>query len=314
MDTKQNAKESGKHNKLIVGILAFIIAFMVWVSLSLSEQYTTTIEIPIKITNLPPGYSYDGELPEKLSVTVKLQGWKLLSVNSFQEEVFIVPAPKDLQTGKINFKSAIAENTWLSGKCEIISVFPEEGTIRVSRAFSKVVRICPDIQFVFREGFGLVRPLDVAPDSIIITGTRAALEKIDSVLTEPKKITDIAQETSFKINLRKIPGITYSEDAVLVNAEIQKILDRDFFNVPVEVINLPPDREVVFYPDNVTLNVRGGLDILGKLHQKDFRAVVDYKEIISDSLGVITPNVILPPFVEKNYLEPRKIRVVIKKL
>ena len=314
MSSEKTTDRSGEQNKIVLGILAFLISGMVWLSLSLSEQYYTTINVPIKITNLPEGYAFDGELPDKLDVKMKIQGWKLLFSRNFQEEIFVVPASKDLLNGKVNFKSAISENPWIAGEGEIISVYPEDAQIHIARSFTKKVKVSAIIQFACKEGFGIARPIIVSPDSITITGTRAALEKTDSVVTEMQKYTNLDQGISVQLALKKQQGILYSEDHVLVAVEIQKMLDKDFQDLRIEAINLPPDRAVVFTPEAITVNARGGLDILGKLQSSDFRAYVDYKEIFDDSLGVITPNVILPPFVEKNYLEPTKIRVVIKKL
>ncbi len=314
MRSEKSISGSGEHNKIVLGILAFLISGMVWLSLSLSEQYYTTINVPIKITNLPVGYSFDGEFPEKLIVKMKMQGWKLLFVRNLQEEAFVVQAPKDFVNGKINFKSAISENPWLSGEGEIISISPEDAQIHVARSFSKKVKVCASLQLGFEDGFGLARPVEMDPDSITISGTKATLDKIDSVVTEMQKYTGLEKGISVQLALTKQQGITYSEEQVMVTLVVQKILDKDFTGVHVEAINLPPDRSVAFTPEEITVNARGGLDILGKLQSKDFRAYVDYKEILDDSLGVITPNVILPPFVEKNYLEPTKIRVVIKKL
>ncbi len=314
MNNAQVSDEIGGYNKVIIGVLAFIISAMVWVSVSLSEQYFTTIEVPIKIVNLPSGYSFDSDVPEKLIVKLKIIGWKLLALRSSQLDFFVLSAPRDFRDGKINLKEALADNSWLAREGEIISVSPELAEIKISRTVSKKVRIVPNVNLSFKDGFGIAKPVEISPDSVIITGTKTALEVIDSVLTDIHTELHLEKSMVFKLSLKKQLGIRFSDESALVTYEIQKLLDKDFVDIVLEAVNLPADRQIGFYPEKITVNVRGGLDVLSRLTNKDFKAIVDYKEIITDSLGVITPIVILPLFVEKKYIVPSKIRVVIRKI
>ncbi len=311
-----NAQESNKSGgyKIIIVFFAFIISAMVWISVSLSEQYFTTLEVPVKILNLPDGYSFDSDLPEKLTVKLKIIGWKLLVLQNSVQDFFVLSAPRDFHDRKIDLKNALSNNSWLTREGEIISVSPEQAEIRIARAFSKKVRIVPNARFDFKDGFGLAKPIELSPDSVILTGTKSALERIDSITTDDYKGVDLEKRAILQLALKKQLGIRASDDFVFLTLEVQKILDKDFFDISLEAVNLPADRQIRFFPDKITVNVQGWLDVLSRLTNKDFRAIVDYKEIISDSLGVIAPNVILPLFVEKKYIDPPKVRVVIRKI
>ena len=69
-----------KKNFYII-FISFLFSIILWVSISLSNDYYTTIEAPVKIIDFPSGYSSGSSMPEKISIKVKGKGWKLIALN-----------------------------------------------------------------------------------------------------------------------------------------------------------------------------------------------------------------------------------------
>ncbi len=310
---KQQVSNKANEKKIGIGILSFLISMVVWGSITLSEQYYTSLEVPIKVINVPKNFSFDGDIPNKLLIKIRVQGWRLLLLKNFEDELFIVSLPKDNQNTRINFRNLIADNPWLAKEGDIISISPEEAYLHIAQSVKKRVPVISSIELSFKDGYGLASPLIIDPDTISITGTKSALDKIEFVTTEETQIKFVNEPISSRVYLSKQQGIYFSSDMVQVRADVQKLVDKEFANIPIEIINISPGQKIECTPDKITINVKGGLDILGKLHQKDFRATIDYREVVKDSLGIIVPNIILPASVEKKYIEPSKVRVVIKK-
>ena len=47
-------------------IIAFLFSVILWVSISLSNDYYATFEIPLKLVNFPSGFATGTPLPEKV--------------------------------------------------------------------------------------------------------------------------------------------------------------------------------------------------------------------------------------------------------
>ena len=52
-------------------ILSVIFSAILWISISLSNDYYATVNVPLKLINFPTGYSTASSLPEDISVKLK---------------------------------------------------------------------------------------------------------------------------------------------------------------------------------------------------------------------------------------------------
>ncbi len=312
---KKDVKVDGKKQKgnLPIIVSATLLSIVLWVSISLSEQYYITINIPLKIINLPDGYSVGPNVPETISIRIKSRGWNILELQQIANPVFYASASNEPGKSKINLKSSLAENGWLSQDVQVLEISPETIQLNMDRTESKYVKIQSEAVIFFKEGYGLARPPVLAPDSVKIFATGKSLDKIDFVKTASAQFDNIEEPFSTKLQLAKISGVEYNVSSVECYFDVQKVVDHDFENIPVNVINVPPDRKVVLSPGQITIGVKGGINVLAKLSADNFKAVIDFKDILNDTLGVLAPSIILPSYVEKNYIKPEFVKPIIKK-
>jgi len=107
-------------------------------------------------------------------------------------------------------------------------------------------------------------------------------------------------------------GFIYRANLIEVVLDIQRIVDKQFENISVDVIDIPPRKEVVLLPNKIGFNVRGGIEILGKLKPDQFRAYVRYQSLVQDTTGSVTPILEMPKNVTLQYLKPDRLRYVIR--
>ena len=77
-------------------------------------------------------------------------------------------------------------------------------------------------------------------------------------------------------------------------------------------MDIPQGKEVVLLPNKIALNIRGGIEILGKLNENQFRAYLTYQELIQDTTGSVAPEIDLPENVSLQYLKPERLRYIIR--
>ncbi len=94
--------------------------------------------------------------------------------------------------------------------------------------------------------------------------------------------------------------------------DIQRIVDKQFENISVEVIDIPSGSEVVLLPNKININIRGGIEILGKLMPEQFHAYVKYQTLIQDTTGSVVPEITLPKDVTLQFSKPDRLRYVIR--
>ncbi|HVO75234.1 MAG TPA: hypothetical protein VMT35_14485 [Ignavibacteriaceae bacterium] len=301
-----------KKNLHIV-VISIIFSVILWVSISLSGDYFATYNIPIKLINFPPGYTTGTKLPGQVSVRLKGEGWKLISVSLGTESDYLVSVGNDSGKVAVDLNSHLSDNQWLSSGIEVISITPDTLSFIVEKISNKKVKIKPDLNLNFKPGYGLATPVRINPEYTTIHGPGRFLRNLSVIPTRQLYLNHLDSKRTELLSLPEIPGMTYDNNYVRILLDIQKIVDKNFDNEPVEINDIPHNRSVILLPGKIGIGVRGGIDILAKLTRDKINLSVNYNDIMRDTLGTISPVVLLPENVSLLYLKPERLRYIIKK-
>lgn len=289
-----------------------IFSIILWISISLSNDYYATVNVPVKLINLPRGYSTASMIPETISVKLKGKGWKLLGVNLTAKSEYNISV-EDSGKVSVNLFNYLAENQWLTTDIDVIDISPDSLTFLIEKDYMKKVEIISNLNLNFKPGYGLATPLIVFPDSTTIYGPGSVVKNLSTVFTIRKKFVDLDNQTVDYVSLENLPGVIYKDREVKVTMNVQKIVDKVFDNVLVRIIDLPVDRDVVLLPNRISVSVKAGIDILGKMEKDDIKAYINYKDVVLDTLGSVNPKIELPLNTGLEYIKPERLRYIIKK-
>jgi YbbR domain-containing protein len=293
--------------------ISFLFSIILWVSISLSNEYYTTIEVPVKIIDFPSGYSSGSSMPEKISIKVRGKGWKLIALNIATLQSYVVPVGQITGKRIINLYNFLAENPWLSSDLEVISVTPDTISFYIERISVRKVPIIPNLNVKFRAGYGLASPIKIEPESTYVYGPISFLSKLEFVTTESFGNDELENKTVKRIALKSVPGMSYKDDAVIVSLDVQRIVEKSFDSLIVHVIDIPKDRNVILLPNRVNISLRGGIEVLGKIDTAQFNAFINYREVVMDTVGSIVPHIDSPENTSLIFIKPERLRYIIKK-
>ena len=294
-------------------IISLFFSFLLWGSISLSKDYYITVDIPVNVINFPQGYSSGTKLSDKISAKIRGKGWKLIAVNLGAESEYIISAGNDTGRKYINLYNSLSENQWLASDMEVLDLSPDTLSLYIEKVREKKVKIEPDLNLGFKPGYGLATDIKIYPDSINVVGPASYLKNLNSIPTERIEISGLDTRTIEQAILKDLPGMSYDVSNVTVNLDVQKIVDKNFDNLPVSVLDIPSDREVVLLPNRISIGVRGGINILGKLNEDQLKAFVYYRDVVLDTLGNVAPYVEIPRNTSLIYTRPERLRYIIKK-
>jgi len=294
-------------------IISLLFSIILWGSISLSKDYYITVNFPVKIVNFRDGYTSGTKLPEKISAKIKGSGWKLLSLSLGSESDYLVSAGGDTGRKYINLYNSISENQWLASDMEVIDLSPDTLSIRIEKVGRKKVKIDTDITLDFKPGYGLADNIRISPESTYVFGPVSFLKNLMSVPTEKKMLSSLDSKIVDHVSLKNIRGMSFDQNLVTIYLDVQKIVDKNFDNIAVSVLDLPSDREVVLLPNRVSIGARGGVNILGKLNEEQFKAYVYYRDVVLDTVGSVVPQVEFPKNTSIMYIKPERLRYIIKK-
>lgn len=294
-------------------VISLLFSIILWGSISLSKDYYITVYFPVKIVNFHEGYTSGTKLPAKISAKIKGTGWKLLSLSLGSESEYLVSAGGDTGKKYINLYNSLSENQWLASDMEVINLSPDTLSIRVEKVGRKKVKIEPDLVLNFKEGYGLADDISISPESTYVSGPVSYLKKLTTVSTEKKVLSNLDSKIVDHVSLENMRGMSYTQNLVTINLDVQKIVDKNFDNIPVSVLDLPSDREVVLLPNRISIGVHGGVNILGKLNEDQLKAYVYYRNVVLDTVGSVVPQIDVPENMSIMYVKPDRLRYIIKK-
>lgn len=292
---------------------SFLFAVIIWISVLLGNSFIYSFEVPLKISLNDNDVAVKSSLPSTVTLNLNAQGWKLLSILSTKD----ISYRCTLLTKEIVFRYQLAnsasENQWLNSDVKVVNVSPASIQIELDKKISKVVKVIPVAELDYKKGFGLARKLNVFPESVTLIGARSLLNQINEISTKDLYLKKISSQFIEQVGINVTPGIESSPSFVKVYGDVQKIVDREMDNIPIEIKNIPNDKTILLLPDKISLSVRGGINFLGRITESDFKVLIDYHDIISDTLGSVSPTVIPPKYVRLIYLDPERIKYIIKK-
>jgi hypothetical protein len=298
--------------KLNIFLASVVFSIILWGSISLSDFYFTNIDLKLTLTNFPKGYTTGTQLPDKVVLRVKSKGWKLVSLNVGPESEYLVPVAKDSGWQTLNLYNFLESNKWLISDVDIISVQPDSIKIFVERIASKKVPLDPNVELKFKPGYGLATNMILKPDSVVVSGPLNYIKPLYELKTENRTIGPLDTKTVSELNLPRRQGFNYNINKVTVFLDVQKIVDKQFDNITVSVSGIPLGKEVVLLPNKIAVNVRGGIEILGKMTEDQINARVKYQDLVSDTTGSIEPLLQMPKNVILQYIKPERLRYIIR--
>jgi hypothetical protein len=298
--------------KLYIFIASVTFAVILWGSISLSDVYYTNVDVKLTLINFPQGYITGSPIPEEIQLRVKGQGWRLVSINVGPETEFKVSVGGDSGRHNINLYNYLESNRWLFSDIEIINIYPDSIKFFVERIISKTLPVTSGLNLDFKPGYGLASEIILKPDSVLVRGPFSFLSTLREIKTTDKSLSRLDSKAETDVNLIRMTGFNYSANLIEVTLDIQRIVDQQFDNIAVDVIDIPSNKEVVLLPNKINFNVRGGIEILGKLKPDQFRAYIRYQSLVQDTTGSVAPVLEMPKNVTLQYLKPDRLRYIIR--
>jgi len=298
--------------KIFKIVLASLFSVILWVFVSFSNDYTTTFRVPVEFTNIKEGNALLSQLSSEIGITIKGQGWSLAQITFGPETTFRISTNENVGVQNYNVRDAIGENRWLSSSIQVVSISPLEISYSVERLIYKTVPIVADISIGINEGYGLVSKVELIPDSVKLSGPKSLVNSIKSVSTEKYEFENNDESISTQLKLKLTKYINYENNMTNIKFVVQKIVDKTFNNIPITIVNVPNLRELVLFPPNIDVTLRGGLENLGIQNVEGISAVVDFNDAFRDTLGFIKPQITFPEFTSLINVKPNTLKYIIK--
>lgn len=290
-----------------------MFSLLIWGSVTLSDQFYSNRDYDVKVINQPSGYTCGVLNPEKITLKLRAKGWQLLTIALGSQNEYLISADNDSGLITIDPMKEIDENNWLAAGVSVSEISPREISVSVEKIKFKRLKIEAESDITFSDGYGLASPIKVYPDSVLVSGPSSIINEISTIKTKPVKFSSADKKVKLITEIMEPKGFSLEQSKVELTFDIQRIVQNTFKDIKVSINGLPNDRNVVLIPNSIDCNLKGGINILGKINPNEIIATIDYRDIVYDTLGSVQPNILIPQNTELVFIKPARLNYVIKK-
>ncbi len=281
----------GDRNVFIFLIFLFLSTGF-WFLNALQKDYTTTIEYPVKFTNIPKGYVLKDNRNKLLQLKVNAGGFNILRYHlstSFDTKTISVSEMKQLRDDNkagfylLSSKFFRSLNGQLSSGLRLLEISPDTLFINLSPLKIKKVPVSTNIKTLFEKQYLQGGQLIVNPDSVIVSGDAAIVDSIQEVFTKYTVFNDLKDTLITKLSLEKIEGVKLSASSAYVTIPVEPFTESTI-SVPIIARNVPDTFQLKAFPPEITVSFRVSLSRFESIKAGDFLATINFtNELIMDN-------------------------------
>lgn len=287
---KSNEEEIAEfgRERIIVFIVALILALALWLMVNLSRDYTLNIELPIQLGAVPSDQALVQDLPNTATVSVTGEGWKLINMYNNPPTINI-----DVADAEVNLFDQVQQQMNAMLNVNIQRVQPRSLSVELGDRVSKKVPVRSAVNVNFSEQYGSLGSPSISPDSVTISGAAGLIEDIEAWSTDSVSINNVRTDISQTIPLQTANElINVSQSEVTFEVSVAEYTEGEM-QAPINTRNLPPGRMVSYSPLAITIKYDVPIEEYADLQGEEnpFEAYVSYQQILADSTGFVTPQI-----------------------
>lgn len=273
--------------RIIVFVVALILAFALWLMVNLNRDFTLNIDLPIQLAGVPAEKALVDDLPQSATVSVSGEGWKLITLYNNPPAIDI-----DVDDTNVDLLDQVQQQMNAMLSLNIQRVQPQNLTVKLDDRVSKKVPVRSAVNVNFQDQYDFLSPPEFDPDSVTISGAATLLEEIDEWSTDTVEVNGIAKDISQSVPLQSSGAlIDVSPSEVLFEAEVAEYTEGEM-RANISTRNLPPGRMVSYSP--LAVNIKYDVPIQEYADMQDenpFEVYVTFQQILEDSTGFVTPQI-----------------------
>ncbi|MGC6285957.1 MAG: CdaR family protein [Polaribacter sp.] len=307
-------------NKISNQFLLFLgVSALIWLLITLSKEYTTSLDLYVKFTNVPQNKMLENNNLQQIKVDVKASGFKIIRTriqnSSIDLDASLVQQNKQQKHYLLLEKQIQLIQNQLYSDVVVQRVVEDTLFVNLDVLESKRVAVTPNMSVNYHVGYGLIDKIKIQPDSILISGSKSVLDTISHLPLASVKLNDVKEnfEEKVKVVLNNLDGLKLATDEIVISGSVDKFTEGSL-KIPFEITNVPTDVKLTTLTENITITFVVGLSDFNKVVPSLFKIECDYGYSVDQNLTYLIPKLVKKPKFIKSYkISPHTIDFLIQK-
>lgn len=254
----------------------------IWFINSLNQEYVGTSDFDLEYVNFPDGFLFKGATKREMEVKLRAGGFTFLGFNFKRKKVKIDVSEAETMGDRFfvpekRYRGQIIKQ--LSGSMTLLEIEEDTLFLDLLAVSIKKVPVRPTAVITMAQNYLLEGEIQVAPDSITLTGPEKEIDTIEEVRTQKITLSDLTSDFSEEAKLFKSPNLkntSYSESTAIISGKVFRFSEKTL-KLPIRVVNLPDGIEIKTFPDEMSVLCKAKAERLRTLKVSDFQVEGDYQ-------------------------------------
>ena len=300
-------------------LFCLLASISFWLLIKLSNEYTLSFRIPVKIVNVSNGRILTGVSDSTIQISLKAQGYKLLVLRYFENpKPLFIDISNNKKRERADEISADLQlmplvrrySASLGFINEIRAVHPEQLTIKTNRLYSKTVPVQLSTDITFAPQYLQFEPSLIIPSGVSVYGTRAMVDSVQVAQPEVIRIKNLTESLISYVHLNHNTQINkpyFNPSTIQVTIPVQKFTEESV-EVPIHMPNQIPGKTIKLFPDKAIVSCIVAMKDYKKLDSRLF--TVNALLSKSDNLYHLTVTT-APDYVRNIKVTPEKVEYLV---
>jgi YbbR domain-containing protein len=296
-----------------IKLFSLVCALVLWFYVNLDNEYEHTFYISVKTINQSTDKILVEPLPE--TIPVRFQGRGMAFINpKFRTQHFELDLSQYPDNAQIIPALDMIKSEQSRDEVKPIQIMYKKNiSLSYDRFITKTVPVIGRLGIKPAEGHTQVGDIIFMPDSVTIQGAAKQINSISAIYTESRSL-QASRSVQGEIRLSDSTAAfrDHTANSVRFFADIQRIGERMFVDVPVVVSGYPDGEKITAVPSTFSIKLQGGVEVLKELKREDIVATIDYQN--RHRYGRRIPALIhVPQSVSFTEVNPKDFELLVEK-
>jgi hypothetical protein len=316
---QQQANPSNNNYRHRLFIIFLILSFLFWGVTKFSNTYTTQLTVSLNFVGVPDDVILSKSTETSALITVSASGFQLFwyGISPPKIDLYVKPALFDDQQKSTQIdlleQQKLLEAQFGEGVI-LRAIRPLQVPVEYSFLTQKKLPLKLRNPPVFAMGYGLSKPLEITPDSIVVYGSQEDLDTLDVVYFDLHKTTPIqadfqgVADLAFAHENRKL-----NQKSIHYRGTVARYTEKTF-EIPIVKSTTMDTIAVKLFPEKINVVFSLPLDKAGDVQPELFTF-----EVALDGIGERNQQTLdvrltsSPDWVKNIRWEPKNVQFLIRK-
>ncbi|WP_347922128.1 YbbR-like domain-containing protein [Pontimicrobium sp. SW4] len=313
---KQNILSYFKSKRLNVFLLFIVLAFLFSVLSKLSQRYTHSFVFKINAINVPEDHVVLSDSTNVMTIALTTYGFRHIKYYLRNPEIDVDFS--NLDKTKTHYKWIESNEiskiiNQFATNITVENITPDTIAFRYDVNSVKMVPVKLVSNIKFSAGYDVINAYQLEPDSIKIIGPKLITDSISEIKTKSLNLENINADINHIIELnlpKNSKEIKVSKSTVEVKGKVEKFTEGTI-EVPVNVINVPENIKINFYPKTVPVIFYTSLSNFKSISSSSFLVQCDFNTIKENNTHLVPSIVNQPNKIKSAKLNVKQIEFII---